>query len=95
MLASLIASTFTGHYTYSFLPFLLPTPLILALLPPDWIADDQSPFLSSQQLQAAGIDVPTPPAGYSWICIEAGQQIKTGMNAPGGRMTFFVRSSLA
>jgi len=95
MLASLIASTFTGHYTYSFLPFLLPIPLVIALLPPQWTADEQSPFLSPEQLNAAGIDVPTPPEGYSWVCIEAGKQIKTGMSAPGGRMTFFVRPPLA
>ncbi|GAA5895099.1 hypothetical protein JCM5296_000882 [Sporobolomyces johnsonii] len=88
MLASLIASRITGRYDFTFTPIALPTALVVLLLPTLW--SDAAVFLTPEELKEQGLDVPSPGQGMSWICIEAGQQINTGMEAvPGGKRTFY------
>lgn len=89
-----LAPLITGRYDLSFLPLSLPTPLVLALLSPS-LSSLSSPFLTATSLSALGLSVPSPGPGRSWIVLEAGQQIGTGVAIPGGRSHFAVRLSLA
>ncbi|GAA5955217.1 hypothetical protein JCM21900_002242 [Sporobolomyces salmonicolor] len=88
MLAALIASRITGRYDFTFAPIALPTPLVVLLLPTLW--SDVAVFLTPEELKKQGLVVPSPGEGMSWVCIEAGQQINTGLGGvPGGKRTFY------
>ncbi|GAA6004347.1 hypothetical protein JCM10207_000679 [Rhodosporidiobolus poonsookiae] len=86
MLASLLAPHITGRYSLTFLPVALPEVYIRTLLPTDWAERDDL-FLTIEEL---GADVPDAGEGRRWVCIEAGEQIDTGVGGlPGGKRTFF------
>jgi hypothetical protein len=91
MLASLIAPRVTGTYDFTVVPLALPSSLVHSLLPPSWTAS--SPFLAPAELEQQGLAVPSPGEVRTWVCVQVGRQIDTGMSLPGGRSTFFVRAS--
>ncbi|GJN91567.1 hypothetical protein Rhopal_004590-T1 [Rhodotorula paludigena] len=87
MLASYIAPAITGRYDFTAVPVALPTPLVRALLP---TADDEWGFLAPDDARTASLGIPDAGPGKSWIVLEAGKQIHTGMSyVPFGRSTFF------
>lgn len=90
MFSSLIAANVTGTYAFTFLPLPLPTQLINTLLPANSFA-----LLSPSELAEHGLVLPSAGEGNSWVVIQAGQQIDTGMSLPGGRSTFQVRHECA
>lgn len=85
-----VAPLISGRYDFTFLPLSLPTPLVLALLSTS-LAAQPSPFLPPTELSTLGLSVPSAGEGRSWVIVEAGRQLGTGMAIPGGRSTFAVR----
>ncbi|SCV68544.1 BQ2448_665 [Microbotryum intermedium] len=89
MLATFIASRITGTYTFLFVPLLLPSSYVEALLPPHLhllpTEDPNAPSTSTTR--------PSTPKGYAWVVVVAGEQKGTGMSVPGGRSTFYVSSN--
>ncbi|BGP44733.1 hypothetical protein JCM10450v2_000547 [Rhodotorula kratochvilovae] len=90
MIESLISAAYVGQYDYWAVPVALPTPLVRALLPHSSSpAAPQVDFLTPQEVQTAAVHVPDPGEGHSWVVVEAGKQIRTGVGwVPLGRSTF-------
>lgn len=89
-MTSLLAKLITGRYDFYFIPIPLPTSYVVSLLP-ELFHSSPSPFFTTEELGAIGIDVPSAGEGLSWGLIEAGRQINTGMRGvPGGKSDFFV-----
>ncbi|GAA6047140.1 hypothetical protein JCM3770_006920 [Rhodotorula araucariae] len=90
MLESLISAAYVGQYDYWAVPVALPTPLVRALLPPSSSpAAPHVDFLTPQEAHTAAVHVPDPGQGHSWVVLEAGKQIRTGVGyIPLGRSTF-------
>ncbi|GAA5926258.1 hypothetical protein JCM3775_000971 [Rhodotorula graminis] len=87
MLESIISTAYVGQYDFWAVPLALPTSLVTALLP----HPTASPLalLAPQEVQAASPRIPDPGEGHSWVVVEAGKQIKTGVAwVPFGRSSF-------
>ncbi|SGY33817.1 BQ5605_C002g01554 [Microbotryum silenes-dioicae] len=91
MLATFIASRITGTYSFLFVPLLLPTSYVEALLPPhlQLLPKDENDAPSTSTSESTTLKRPSTPAGYAWVVVVAGEQKGTGMSVPGGRSTFF------
>jgi hypothetical protein len=84
-----VAPYITGRYDFTLVPIPLPTAYVESLLPPT------SSLLTPSELASLDLDVPPAGDGNSWVTLEVGQQIKTGMAIPGGKSTFYVRLPLS
>ncbi|GAA5972368.1 hypothetical protein JCM11641_002428 [Rhodosporidiobolus odoratus] len=86
MLSSYIVPHITGRYDFTLASIALPEVVVRALLPQEW-ASQPDLFLTSEDLR---FPLPDIEDGMSWVCVEAGKQIETGMaGVPGGKRTFF------
>lgn len=100
MLESLISSAYVGNYDFWAVPLALPTPLVKALLPHPTSGSSsasssssssfsQLSLLEPQEVHTASPRVPDPGEGHSWVVLEAGKQVRTGVAyVPFGRSTF-------
>lgn len=83
MLAGLLAPYIQGRYSLIHVPISLPLTVL-----------DLVPSLQIPTLQRTSTpELPPAAPGCAWAVLQAGQQIATGV--PGGRNTFYVRSSLS
>ncbi|GAA5834471.1 hypothetical protein JCM9279_004325 [Rhodotorula babjevae] len=90
MLETLISTAYVGQYDFWAVPLALPTPLVTALLPhPTSSAASHLAPLAPHEVEAASPRIPDPGQGNSWVVIEAGKQVKTGVAwVPFGRSSF-------
>lgn len=94
MLESIISTAYVGQYDFWAVPLALPTQLVSALLPHPTASSSASQLspLAPHEVEAASPRIPDPGEGHSWVVIEAGKQVKTGVAwVPFGRSSFHVR----